>query len=165
LGHQRSWRSGIYPGARNTRDGLRITTNDAYLETARERSNLTILGRACVDRIVLDRRRAVGVRIEVSGAAQTIEGGIIILSAGTIHSPAILMRSGVGDATQLRELAITPVADLPAVGENLCDHPLMEIRLELRASARSSPSSTLAYNCGLRTKAEITQSGLPRPCR
>ena len=146
--------TGIYPGARNTRDGVRVTTNDAYLESARERSNLTIFGGATVDRVEFDRGRAAGVRTVIDGVAQTIEGGTVVLSAGAIHSPAILMRSGIGAATRLRALGITPVVDLPAVGENLCDHPLVQLKLELKDTARSSPSSTLAYNCGLRTRSE-----------
>ncbi len=146
---------GVYPGPRNTRNGLRVTTNDAYLEPARERSDLTILGNAGVDRIVFDRRRAVGVRVEVAGAAQTIESGTIVLSAGAIHSPAILMRSGIGAATQLQGLGIPVVSDLPSVGENLGDHPLIEISLDLKSTARSSPADVLAYNCGLRTQSDV----------
>src|SRR5262249_50444843 len=59
---------GVHPGPRNTRYGLRVTTNDAYLEPARDRSNLMILGHARVDRIAFDRGRAVGVRVELAGA-------------------------------------------------------------------------------------------------
>jgi choline dehydrogenase-like flavoprotein len=88
---------------------------------------------------------------------QTIEGGTIVLSAGAIHSPAILIRSGIGAAENLRALGIACVVDLYPVGENLCDHPLVQLKLELKAAARSSPSSTLAYNCGLRTQSEIAE--------
>ncbi len=135
---------------------MRFTTNDAYLEPARGRGNLTIVGGALVDHVEFDRARAIAVRIVREGGAQTIEGGTIVLSAGAIHSPAILMRSGIGGAAQLRALGIKPLVDLPAVGENLCDHPLVQITLELKPGARSSPARTLAYNCGLRTG-----SGLP----
>jgi 5-(hydroxymethyl)furfural/furfural oxidase len=150
--------SGLYPGARNTRNGIRVTTNDAYLEPARERSNLSISGAAIVDRVEFDRGRAVAARTTIDGATQTIEGANIVLSAGAIHSPAILLRSGIGGADALRALGIACVVDLPAVGENLCDHPLVQLKLELKGAARSSPSSILAYNCGLRTRSDSAES-------
>ena len=81
-------------GARSTlRDGHRVSTNDAYLEPARERPNLTVRGDALVDRVVLDGRRAVGVRTRERRGNRARE---VIVSAGAIHSPAILLRSGIG---------------------------------------------------------------------
>jgi 5-(hydroxymethyl)furfural/furfural oxidase len=149
--------SGIYPGARNTRDGHRVTTNDAYLEPARERPNLTIVGGATVDRVGFDGSRAAAVMAAINGVTQSIEGDTIVLSAGAIHSPAILMRSGIGPVDDLRALGIGPVVDLPGVGENLSEHPLVQLKLELRAAARSSPSSIRAYDCGLRTRSEVAE--------
>jgi len=142
---------GVYPGARNTRDGARVTANDAYLEPARVRSNLTIAGGVTVDRVEFESQRAVAVRVVTSGATRTIEGGTILLSAGALHTPAILMRSGIGDPDHLRALGIAPVLDLHAVGQNLRDHPLVRLRLELEESGRSSPAHVQAYDCGLRT--------------
>jgi len=147
--------SGVYPGPSNTRDGTRVTANDAYIEPARARANLTVAGSATVDRIEIHSGRALAVRVVIDGVVQTIEAGTIILSAGAIHSPAILMRSGVGDADQLRALGIGVVTDLPGVGENLSDHPLVQIGLQLKESARSSPARVRAYNCGLRTNSGI----------
>jgi choline dehydrogenase len=146
---------GVYPSPSNTRAGTRVTVNDAYIEPARARPNLTIVGNATVDRVEVYRERAVAVRVAVDGAVQTLHGGTIVLSAGAIHSPAILMRSGLGDAGQLRAQGIGVVADLPGVGENLCDHPLVQIGLQLEESGRSSPSRVRAYNCGLRTSSGI----------
>jgi choline dehydrogenase-like flavoprotein len=65
-----------------------------------------------------------------------------------------LMRSGIGPAADLRALGVDVVADRPAVGENLCDHPLVQINVELLAAGRSSPATVRAYNCGLRTKSQ-----------
>jgi choline dehydrogenase len=144
---------GVYPGARNVRGGVRVTTNEAYLEPARTRPNLTIVGNSIVDRVELERARAIALRAVIRGTEQRIEGDTIVLSAGTIHSPAILMRSGIGDAHQLRAIGIAPFVNLPAVGQNLCDHPLVQIRLALKASARA-PSDAGANDCGLRTKSE-----------
>ena len=149
---------GIYPSATNTRDGCRVTTNQAYLEQARARSNLRIVGDALVDRIDFDSGRAIALHAIVSGAAQRIEGDTIILAAGAVHSPAILMRSGIGDEEHLRALGIRTVVRLPAVGRNLADHPLVQIGLTLKKSAQSSPSDVRAYNCGLRTSSQLERA-------
>jgi choline dehydrogenase len=122
---------------------------------ARERSNLEIVGDALVERIEFDHGHAIAVHASVSGTEQRIESATIILAAGAIHSPAILMRSGIGDEGQLRALGIRTVADRPGVGQNLADHLLVQIRLALKASAQSSPAEVRAYNCGLRTTTHL----------
>ena len=108
-------------GVELTRDeaGRRVSVGDAYLEPARERPNLTIGGESLVDRVLLDGRAASGVRL-VDGTE--IEAGLVILSAGAIHSPAILLRSDV---------------DTPGVGENLHDHPSFPIALSRREPANT----------------------------
>ena len=146
---------GIYPDPRNTRDGIRVSTNDAYLEPARGRDNLTIVGDALVDVVEINGRRATGLRATIDGTTRSINADTIVLAAGAIHSPAILMRSGVGDAAQLHGLGIKPAVNLPAVGQNLCDSPLVQISLTLKGSARSSPSEVFAHDCGFRTKSEL----------
>src|SRR5690606_37400256 len=85
------------------------------------RPNLTIRGNAEVDRLVLEGKRAGGVRL-VTG--EVVSGGEVILCAGAFGSPAILMRSGIGPSAHLRSLDIPVVADLP-VGARLQDHPLI----------------------------------------
>ncbi|MEA2910586.1 MAG: choline dehydrogenase [Bradyrhizobium sp.] len=111
---------GVGPYPLNVVDGARINTGIAYLTAAvRARPNLTIRGDAEVDRIIIDGRRAVGVRL-VDGKALT--AGEVILSGGTFGSPAILMRSGVGPSQHLSELGIAVIADLP-VGDRLQDQP------------------------------------------
>src|SRR5712671_4921283 len=118
------------PYAINSRKGVRVSTNDAYLEGARDRPNLSIVGDAIVDRVEFDRTRAVAVRFRINGDWKRVEGGEIILSAGAIHSPTILMRSGVGPADTLRAVNIPIRIDAP-VGENLLDHPQLSVRLDL----------------------------------
>jgi choline dehydrogenase len=104
----------------NVVDGRRINTGIAYLgPDVRGRANLTIVGRAEVDSIVFDGRRATGVRL-LSG--DIAEAGQVVLSAGAFGSPAILMRSGIGPAQHLRALEIPVVVDAP-VGERLKEHP------------------------------------------
>jgi choline dehydrogenase len=101
-------------------DGVRQSTGLAYLTpTVRARPNLTIRGDVNVDRVLFDGQRAVG----VSTADGTIyRAGEVVLSGGTYGSPAILLRSGVGPADDLRSLGIEVVADLP-VGQRLHDQP------------------------------------------
>jgi choline dehydrogenase len=111
---------GVGPYPLNVVDGVRINTGMAYLTAAvRARPNLTIREDAEVDCVVIEGKRAAGVKL-VDGEA--VSAGEIILAAGTFGSPAILMRSGIGPSQHLQELGITTIADLP-VGNRLQDHP------------------------------------------
>ena len=134
--------TGVSPYAMNRRDDARVSTNDGYLEPARERANLRIVGDALIDRVEFAGNRAVAVRVRTRDGWTRVEGGEIILCAGAIHSPAILMRSGVGPADDLRALGIRVVADLP-VGNDLIDHPMLAMGMALKPAARV-PSKLLA---------------------
>lgn len=109
--------------AMNRNGSLRISTAIGYLAPARHRLNLTIRGGAHVRRILFEGTKAVGAEVEVEGIAQTVRGEEVILAAGALHSPAILLRSGVGPREQLEALGIPVVHNLPGVGENLKEHP------------------------------------------
>lgn len=112
-----------------TRNGRRCSTAAAYLHPVRQRSNLSILTGAQARRIVFDGKRAAGVEVRVSGDTTVYEASReVILSAGAIGSPQILMLSGVGDPAHLREHDIPVVADVPAVGRNLEDHQIVPIQ-------------------------------------
>ncbi|MEV4013096.1 GMC family oxidoreductase N-terminal domain-containing protein [Nonomuraea angiospora] len=100
--------------------GRRWSSADAYLRPAKGRPNLHVITGATVDRVVFEGRRAIG--IEHSGGAQVRARGEVILSAGTIGSPYLLMRSGVGAPDELRDAGVTVVHELPEVGKNLQDH-------------------------------------------
>jgi choline dehydrogenase-like flavoprotein len=133
--------TGVSRAALTLRDGRRVSTNDAYLGPARGRANLEVRGDALVDRIVFDGRRATGLRLS---RGEEIEGHEVIVAAGAIHSPAILLRSGVG------------VADGLPVGANLKDHAATAgFEIALKPAARMpSPdaplfSSLLRYTSGL----------------
>jgi choline dehydrogenase-like flavoprotein len=108
------------------RNGRRVTVAEQYVEPARARPNFRVAANAAVDRVVLDGRRAAGVRL-LDGT--TLEADRVVVSAGAIHSPAILLRSGV---------------DTPGVGEGLEDHPSAAITLELRPGAVAAPGSLAA---------------------
>ena len=103
--------------------GRRDSTATGYLRPARNRPNLTVKAGALVDRLVLEGARAVAVDYERGGARRRAKAaGEIILCAGAVNSPQLLMRSGVGPARQLAGLGIAVEHDNPNVGANLQDH-------------------------------------------
>jgi choline dehydrogenase len=111
---------GVGPYPLNVVDGVRINTGMAYLTAAvRARSNLAIRGDAEVDRVVIESKRAVGVKLVDGNVLSARE---VILAAGTFGSPAILLRSGIGPSSHLSDLDIATIADLP-VGDRLQDQP------------------------------------------
>ena len=135
---------GVGPYPLNVVDGVRINTGIAYLTAAvRARPNLTIRGDAEVDRIVIEGKRAVGVKL-VDG--EIISAGEVILAAGTFGSPAILMRSGVGPSQHLSALGIATIADLP-VGDRLQDQPFFYnvYALKREASAMKPASGAIIW--------------------
>lgn len=105
------------------RTGVRWNARKAFLQPAAHRKNLTVVSGALIDRVTFDGRRANGVDVSVNGqrlhAAARIE---TVLAAGSIGSPAILERSGIGDGRRLQALGIATVQDSPGVGGNLQDH-------------------------------------------
>lgn len=116
--------TGATPFAMNIRDGRRVSTNDGYLEPARDRANLTIIGEAHVDKVLLAGGRAVGVRLANGTEYRVAPGGEVHLAAGAIHSPAILLRSGIGPEAELRRLGAEVNAILP-VGVGHQDHAVL----------------------------------------
>ena len=124
--HNAPGTTGVSPYAYNGRDGERVSANDGYLEPARSRSNLTVLGETLVERVIIENGRARGVSCRRAGEVAEFRAAEVILAAGAIHSPAILLRSGIGPAGDLTELGVAVVADLP-VGLGLQDHPGAEL--------------------------------------
>ncbi len=111
------------------RDGRRWSAADAYLRPARKRDNLTVVTHAQVERLEHDGRRVTGVRYRDRRGGQHVvrAGGEVLLCAGAINSPQLLMLSGIGPAGHLRQHGITPLHDLPAVGQQLQDHPMLTV--------------------------------------
>ena len=107
----------------NIRNGIRWSTPFAYLDPVRDQDDLTVVGDALVDKINLDRSRAVSVEVVREGERATIAVGRVILCAGAYGSPAVLLRSGIGPSEELALLGISTRIDLPGVGRNLHDHP------------------------------------------
>jgi choline dehydrogenase len=106
----------------NIRDGVRWNTALAYLDPVRDRPNLRIEGNVEVDRIEIRGGRAVAVHVGGPAGSQRIAAQRIVVSAGAYNSPAVLLRSGIGPAEELRALGIEPVHALDGVGRALQDH-------------------------------------------
>src|SRR5258705_6056633 len=107
-------------------DGTRVSAARAFLNPALSRPNLTLLLNTNVVKLNFKGTRCVGIKIKTDGAVRDITADKeVILAAGTINSPKLLMLSGVGDAQALRSFGIEVVENLPGVGENLQDHVLV----------------------------------------
>ena len=113
---------GICPSAHNIKNGLRQSTPVAYLEPARSRPNLTLISNALALGLELVGTKVRGVRYEWDGATYTVSGDKIVLTAGALHSPQILMLSGIGSTEELERHCIRVVHPLPGVGKNHQDH-------------------------------------------
>ena len=127
----------------------RASSAICYLDASvRARANLTIVPGATVTELMFDSRRATGVAATVGAETRMFRAREIILAGGGVHSPAILMRSGIGPAEELRALGIDVRADLPGVGRNLQNHPVLFIGAHLRPAARQPESlRTLQVTC------------------
>jgi 5-(hydroxymethyl)furfural/furfural oxidase len=157
--HNASEGTGVSPWAMNMRNGRRVSTNDAYLEPARERPNLAIMGDALVDRVEFLGSRVMGVRVRTAGGWTVVHGRAVLLCAGAIHSPAILMRSGIGPANALRAIGITPLFDAPGVGQNLGEHASVTLQMHLRPEAWASSVDVRPIMCLVRYSSRIAGAG------
>ncbi|MCL6645670.1 MAG: GMC family oxidoreductase N-terminal domain-containing protein [Dehalococcoidia bacterium] len=136
-----SWGAGPHP--MNKIGRLRISTAIGYLAPARARTNFRILPLALTRRVLFEGRRAVGVEVERDGAVETLRGRLIVLSAGAIHSPAILLRSGIGPAGELARLGVDAVQVAPGVGTRLSDHPALAVVATVRDPAILDPDQPI----------------------
>jgi choline dehydrogenase len=115
---------GIGPMPVNIADGVRWNAAFAFLDPVRALPQLRIAGQTTVRRLLIERGAVTGVEVTAAdGTPHVIQAGRVIVAAGAYQSPALLLRSGIGPADELRALGITPVADLPGVGRHLLDHP------------------------------------------
>lgn len=115
--------AGIGVSPVNIRDGVRWNTAFAWLDPVRDHRRLTIVGDTLVDRLAVTGDRVVAVEAVRGGTRHRIGCERVVLAAGVCATPAILQRSGIGDATYLGRLGIAVTADVPGVGANLQDHP------------------------------------------
>lgn len=125
---------GIGASPVNIHDGIRWNAALGYLDPVRHQGNLTIVGEALVDRVLLRAGRAIGVEAIVEGESRRIMAERVVLAAGAYGSPAILLRSGIGPVDELTTLGIEARHALPGVGKALADHPA--VYLEFTGSER-----------------------------
>ena len=116
---------GLFPGAFSNRHDKRVSAAAGYLDApTRKRPNLSIYAQLRVERIVMDGAAAQGViAVAENGERLRFDAGEVVLCAGALQSPALLMRAGIGEQGALASLGIECVVNLPGVGRNLQDHP------------------------------------------
>jgi choline dehydrogenase len=132
-------KAGVGPHTMNKIDGRRVSVAEAYLTSAvRARENLAIRSQTLARRVLFRERRVVGVEIIDRGRPQTIAANRVVLSAGAIHTPGILLRSGIGPAETVRKLGCAVVVDSPAVGRRMLDHPGFAMFLRPRWGSKAS---------------------------
>ena len=119
------------------RNGKRQSVFRSYVFPHMDRPNLTVLTHALVTRLTFEGKRATGVEISYNGSTYRIRAGLeIVLSLGAIHTPKVLMQSGIGDQAELRRFGIPVVQHLPGVGQNFQDHSAIGCVWEYRRRCR-----------------------------
>jgi choline dehydrogenase len=129
LNGERSVR-GVGRAPLNVGSGVRWNAAIAYLDAARARPNLTIVGGAVADRLELDGGAARGAHVIQDGVRRLIAAPLVVVAAGAYGSPAVLLRSGIGPEADLRRLGIAPVVPLAGVGSNLRNHWTARVLLD-----------------------------------
>lgn len=165
--------AGHGPLPMNVRDGVRWNTALAYLLPLAQHPDLEVRGGTVVRRVVFDGTRAVGVEIEASadaggGTRRVVRGREVVLAAGAIMSPTLLLRSGVGPSAELERLGIPVVADVPGVGAAFSDHPQVQLTWRPRsevavADARDGPAMESVLNATLDDGTELEVLPLLKP--
>ena len=135
---------GFAPFDRNIHRGRRLSAARAYLHPIlRQRSNLAVWTRRFVTRILFEGTRAVGVEVARSrGGVDRYTAGEVILAGGAINSPQLLLLAGIGPATELADLGIDVLADLPGVGRDLQDHLEVYVQHQSLRPVSMQPSAT-----------------------
>ncbi|MGO2110937.1 MAG: GMC family oxidoreductase [Pseudoclavibacter sp.] len=118
-----------------TRGGTRFSTYRAYLNPVLGNERLTLRTGAWTHRLIIEDGKAVGVVIEVDGKLEELRADQVVLCAGALDTPRILMLSGIGPAAHLADVGVDVVADVPGVGENLHDHVLVPFVYETTAKS------------------------------
>ena len=148
---------GYFPVTASIDGKKRVSAAVGYLNAeVRARQNLTISTETQVSGLLFEGNRCVGVAALVKGQPQEFRGAEVILSSGAIHSPAILLRNGIGPVGHLREMGIEVRSALPGVGQRLMDHPSISLSSFIRKPARLTDAHSrrhillgLRYSSGL----------------
>lgn len=152
---------GFGPMEMNIGDGRRMSAARAYLRPAMARGNVHVVTGAVVDRVLFDGRRATGIAYRVNGEMRQVSATReVIVSAGSIMSPMILKRSGIGPAAELKGHGIAVVHDAPGVGENLMDHLELYIQMECTKPVTLFPTQSLWGKAKIGMEWLATRKGL-----
>lgn len=140
----------------NIQDGVRWNAAFAYLDTARHRPNLTIRPNTQAMRLELRQGRAAGVLVRLEdGRSVRLSAGRLIVAAGAYNTPLLLQRSGIGDPDTLRRAGVEPLHNLPGVGANLIDHPVVALRFLGSRSAYETCKALAARGLPSRSPLEL----------
>ncbi|MGY2343309.1 choline dehydrogenase [Pseudomonas sp. SDO5532_S415] len=149
------------PVDRTTRNGRRWSTSRGYLREALGRGNVQVHTDALALRILFDDRRAIGIEYEQNGEIHTAQARReVLLTAGAINSPQLLLLSGVGPAAELRDLGITVKHDLPGVGRRLNDHPDTVVQYLCKKPVSLYPWTTAPGKWWIGARWFVTHDGL-----
>ncbi len=148
---------GYFPITHSNQTEQRVSAAMGYLDSeTRKRANLTISTDTQVKELLFEGTRCVGVRALVGGREQEFRGGEVILCSGAIHSPAHLLRAGIGPVGHLKDMGIPVLMGLQGVGQRLMDHPSISLSSFVRPGARMNEHTRRHIQVGLRYS-----SGLP----
>ncbi len=151
-----AFQDGYYPLAMSNLYDRRVSAAVAYLgATVRQRANLTVITEAQVADLLFEDTRCVGIRAMVDGQQVEFHGHETILCCGAIHSPAVLLRAGIGPVGHLRDLGIEVRAARPGVGQRLMDHPSISVASFLKPGARNNSFSKRSLHLGMRFSSGI----------
>ena len=121
----------------SNKDETRVSASMGYLNRdVRARSNLHIVSETTAEKLTVNGRVVTGAIVNCRGQRQTLTAKRVIVSAGALHTPALLMRSGIGRAAHLQEMGVNVIADCPGVGNNLNEHPTIAVSAYLKSHAR-----------------------------
>jgi 5-(hydroxymethyl)furfural/furfural oxidase len=152
---------GYFPITHSNQDEQRVSAAMGYLDSeTRKRPNLTISTDTQVKELLFEGTRCVGVRAQIDGREQEFRGREIVLSCGAIHSPAHLLRAGIGPVGHLKEMGIPVLMGLEGVGQRLMDHPSIALSCFIRAGARMNVHTRRHVQVGLRYSSGL--SGVPK---
>lgn len=148
--HNGALQEGLHIAQSFIHRGVRWTASRAYLRPALGRRNLTLMKNALVTRVVVEGGRAVGVELSERGSRRTLRASReVIVSAGAMNSPRLLLLSGIGDPDQLREVGVPVTAESREVGRNLQNHPGVDLQFAAR------PEDSLVSELGLLGQARL----------
>jgi len=138
----------------NNQKGVRMSTAITHLAPMRHHLNLTIRGNVFARKILTENRQVTGVEVESGGEVFTVESNKVVLSAGALKSPHILMLSGIGPKDQLDEYGIDVLQNTPGVGANLRNHPISPISFRVKEGIKLQPDAS-----GVRIALRYTAKG------